>query len=74
VTTGSDKALNEFLSEAQEIVEALNRNLLALEEQRAAGRVTDPELINDCFRAVHSLKGLCGLFGLARTSELAHTL
>lgn len=74
MSSGTDKALNEFLSEAQEIVETLNRNLLALDEQRAAGRMSDPELINDSFRAVHSLKGLSGLFGLTQTSDLAHTL
>ena len=68
-----DKALQEFLSEAQEIVEAFNRSLLRLDEQRAAGRV-EPEVINDAFRAVHSLKGVSGLFGLNRMTQLAHTL
>jgi two-component system chemotaxis sensor kinase CheA len=69
----SDKALQEFLSEAQEIVETLNRDLLALDSQREAGRY-DPEYINDAFRAVHSLKGLSGLFGVARMTALSHTL
>lgn len=73
MATGPDKALNEFLSEAQEIVETLSSNLLAIDEQRGDGRV-DPDQINACFRAVHSLKGLCGLFGLTNMSELAHTL
>ena len=59
----TEKALQEFLSEAQEIVEQFNRDLLALDEQRAAGAF-DPEVINDAFRAVHSLKGLSGLFGV----------
>ena len=35
----SEKALQEFLSEAQEIVEQFNRDLLALDEQRDAGHV-----------------------------------
>jgi two-component system chemotaxis sensor kinase CheA len=74
VAKNSDKALREFLSEAQEIVETLNRNLLALDEQRGARMSTDPELINDCFRAVHSLKGLSGLFGLGHITDLAHCL
>jgi two-component system, chemotaxis family, sensor kinase CheA len=69
----SDKALQEFLSEAQEIVETFNRDLLALDEQRSVGRY-DPELVNDAFRAVHSLKGLSGLFGIARMTNLSHTL
>src|SRR5215831_12894962 len=69
----SEKALTEFLSEAQEIVEALGRDLLALDEQRAQGRI-DPETVNDAFRAVHSLKGLSGLFGVARMVNLSHNL
>src|SRR5262249_49711748 len=69
----SEKALTEFLSEAQEIVEALGRDLLALDEQRAQGRI-DPETVNEAFRAVHSLKGLSGLFGVARMVNLSHNL
>jgi two-component system chemotaxis sensor kinase CheA len=69
----SEKALQEFLSEAQEIVEAFNRDLLALDEQRAGGTF-DPEVINDAFRAVHSLKGLSGLFGVTRMTNLSHNL
>ena len=65
----SDKAFQEFLSEAQETVENLNRTLLALD----AGKV-DPDLVNDAFRAVHSLKGLSGLFGVTRMTTLSHTL
>lgn len=69
----SDKALNEFLSEAQEIVETFNRCLLRLDEQRASGS-RDPDLVNDAFRSVHSLKGLAGLFGFNRMTQLAHHL
>src|SRR6516165_6845354 len=69
----TEKALQEFLSEAQEIGETLNRDLLQLDEGRAAGRF-DPEVLNDAFRAVHSLKGLSGLFGVARMTNLSHNL
>jgi len=74
VASPSDKALGEFLSEAQEIVETFNRNLLGFDKQRSAGQGIDPDLINESFRAVHSLKGLVGLFGLSHTGELAHAL
>ncbi|HEY3351852.1 MAG TPA: chemotaxis protein CheA [Polyangia bacterium] len=70
---GSEKALREFLSEAQEIVEAFNRDLLQLDEGRAQNRY-DPAVLNEAFRAVHSLKGLAGLFGLARMTNLSHNL
>jgi two-component system chemotaxis sensor kinase CheA len=74
MAAGSDKALREFLSEAQEIVETLGASLLSIDSARSSGERVDPDLVNACFRAVHSLKGLAGLFGLAQTSELAHAL
>src|SRR5262249_62279824 len=60
-------------SAAQEIVEGLGRDLLAIDEGVRAGRV-DPGLVNDVFRAVHTLKGLAGLFGASRMSSLSHEL
>ena len=69
----SDKARDEFFSEAQELVDGLGRDLLALDEGVRAGR-PDPELVNDVFRGVHTLKGLSGLFGAARMAGLSHEL
>ncbi|HYH96631.1 chemotaxis protein CheA [Hyalangium sp.] len=64
------KALSEFVAEATEILDTLNKDLLTLDERR--GQEADPELINGIFRAAHSLKGLAGLFGQDRISRLAH--
>jgi two-component system, chemotaxis family, sensor kinase CheA len=69
----SDKARDEFLSEAQELVDGLGRDLLHLDEGLKRGRL-DAELINDIFRAVHTLKGLSGLFGATRMAGLSHEL
>lgn len=69
----SDKAREEFFTEAQEIVETLSRNLLALDAVLKAGS-EDPALINEAFRAVHTLKGLAGLFGATRLGMLSHRL
>ena len=69
-----EKAREEFFSEAQELVDGLSRDLLALDETVKRGDLTDPELINDVFRAVHTLKGLSGLFGAAIMSGLSHEL
>src|SRR5258708_36570235 len=69
----ADKAREEFFSEAQELVDGLGRDLLALDEGIKRG-TTDQELINDVFRAVHTLKGLSGLFGAARMTGLSHEL
>src|SRR5438105_5244835 len=68
-----DKAREEFFSEAQEIVDGLSRDLLALDDLAKRGE-SDAELVNDVFRAVHTLKGLSGLFGAAIMSGLSHEL
>jgi two-component system, chemotaxis family, sensor kinase CheA len=70
---GGDKARDEFLSEAQELVDGLGRDLLEIDEGLKRGKV-DAELVNDIFRAVHTLKGLSGLFGATRMSGLSHEL
>lgn len=68
-----DRAREEFFSEAQEIVEGLGRDLLALDGAVRTNKV-DPDVINDVFRAVHTLKGLAGLFGATRMATLSHEL
>ncbi len=69
----TDKAREEFFSEAQEIIETLSRNLLALDAAQKSGK-EDPSLINEAFRAVHTLKGLAGLFGAVRLGAFSHRL
>ena len=69
----TDKAREEFFSEAQEIVEALSKNLLALDAAVREGE-PDPTLVNEAFRAVHTLKGLAGLFGATKMGLLSHRL
>src|SRR5271168_1431105 len=68
-----EKAREDFFSEAQELVDGLSRDLLSLDELSRKGQ-SDPELVNDVFRAVHTLKGLAGLFGAARMSVVSHEL
>ncbi|HEX4337532.1 MAG TPA: chemotaxis protein CheA [Polyangiaceae bacterium] len=70
---GVDKAREEFFSEAGELVEALSRNLLAL-DAALRNKQEDPALVNEAFRAVHTLKGLAGLFGAKRVGTLSHKL
>jgi len=68
-----DKAREEFFTEAQEIVESFSRSLLSLDATLKAGN-EDPQLINEAFRAVHTLKGLSGLFGAVRMGAVSHRL
>ncbi|MBW2699238.1 MAG: chemotaxis protein CheA [Deltaproteobacteria bacterium] len=69
----SEKALGEFLSEAQEIVENLNRDILKLDDNLKRG-FNDPDLINNIFRFAHSLKGLSGMFGAKSMADFSHHL
>lgn len=64
---------DEFLSEAQEIVESLSRDLLLLDQAHKDASPAQ-ELVNEVFRAVHTLKGIAGMFGYGRLGEVAHAL
>lgn len=68
-----DRAREEFFTEAQEIVESFSRNLLSLDASLKVG-TDDPSLVNEAFRAVHTLKGLAGLFGATKMGLLSHRL
>ncbi len=65
------KALNEFLAEAQEIAESLGKNLMLLDNAIKEGDL-DPELVNEVFRGMHTLKSLSGTFGVDPLSRIAH--
>ncbi|MCH8889826.1 MAG: chemotaxis protein CheA [Myxococcales bacterium] len=70
----ASKADQEFVSEAEEILERMREDYLDLDDQRAAGGEVDPDLINRLFRSAHSLKALAGMFGLESIQGLAHHL
>ncbi|MBI3610104.1 MAG: chemotaxis protein CheA [Nitrospirae bacterium] len=68
-----EDSLKEFVAEAEEIIERLNQNLLELEatEDKTAVR---PDVLNAIFRAAHTLKGMSGMVGLKKVSEVSHRL
>jgi two-component system chemotaxis sensor kinase CheA len=68
------KADQEFISEAEEILERMRLDLTDLGDQRASGGEADPDLVNRLFRSAHSIKGLAGLFGFEPIRDLAHHL
>jgi two-component system chemotaxis sensor kinase CheA len=57
----------EFLVEADEILEELQNDLVELEQNPE-----DKELLNKIFRGMHTLKGGAGFLGLTSIVELAH--
>ncbi len=58
-----------FLEEADEQLQELNQNLLELEKNRE-----NLEIINNIFRAAHSLKSSAAFVGLNDLSDLAHKM
>jgi two-component system chemotaxis sensor kinase CheA len=64
-----ERARQEFTSEAEELLDALSRDVAELEAHSADPR---PELVNKIFRQVHSLKGLAGMLGYSDISDLSH--
>jgi len=69
----TDRSLKDFLAEAEDILENATQSMLAIEAEQKAGRPA-PEQVNALFRAVHSFKGLSGMFGLKAHSDLSHKL
>jgi len=63
--------MGTFFEEAVEALTQIESGLLALEKcQDDPGRIH--ELVNDVFRAAHSIKGGAATFGLTQIAEVAH--
>jgi two-component system chemotaxis sensor kinase CheA len=61
------KIINIFISEANEIIEELDLQLINLEEN-----MDDKDIINIIFRGVHTLKGNANSFGFSRLGAFVH--
>ena len=62
-----DEIVHEFLVEAQENLDQLDRELMALEEAPST-----PQLLASVFRRVHTIKGACGFLGFGKLESVAH--
>lgn len=58
-----------FLQETEELLQLLDEDIVKLEH----GGIT-PELLNEIFRAAHTIKGSAAMIGHQRMSELAHAM
>lgn len=67
------KAIQDFLAEAEEIVEQLGSELADLSDMADSGEL-NPDVLNSIFRGAHSLKGLAGMFSFSDVAELAHNM
>lgn len=68
-----DRNIKEFLAEAEDILETATQTMLVIEDEQGAGRPA-PEQVNGLFRAVHTFKGLAGMFGLKAASDVSHKM
>lgn len=66
-----DQALQTFIVESRELLEAMETALLGLAHTDGEER---SESINAIFRAAHTIKGSAGLFGLDRIVEFTHVV
>jgi two-component system chemotaxis sensor kinase CheA len=62
-----DDILKEFLVESHEHLDRMESDLVALEKDP-----DDNEVLARIFRAVHTIKGTCGFFGMPRLEALSH--
>jgi two-component system chemotaxis sensor kinase CheA len=58
-----------FCSEAKEHLSAMNASLLQLEKNPK-----DPDLLNEIFRAAHTLKGMSATVGFDKITQLTHEM
>lgn len=70
----SDKALKEFISETEEILERIYSAFDIMEKALSSGKKASPDVINETFRGFHSIKGISGMLGLENMNRLSHTL
>ncbi len=63
--------IGEFVNESREHLADIESQLLDIE---AGGANADPKLVNEVFRAIHSIKGAAGFMGFVTLGKLAHEL
>jgi two-component system chemotaxis sensor kinase CheA len=63
------EALDIFVTEARDLVQALEEGFLDLEDNPSPA-----ETVNTVFRAAHTLKGSSGLFGLQHLVQFTHVV
>ena len=66
-----DETLRMYVDESLEHLSDIENDLLTIEE---GGADIDEDLVNNVFRAAHSIKGGAGFMGLSVIKELAHNL
>src|SRR3990167_8052757 len=58
---------NDFLAESQEMIELLDQRFIILESDP-----NNTDLLNEIFRAMHSMKGSAGFLGFTHLVDVTH--
>ena len=66
-----DETLQIFIEEAKEHLETIEHDLIEIEQ---GGEVIDESLVNQVFRAAHSIKGGASFLSLDTIKELSHKI
>ncbi|MFH1624593.1 MAG: chemotaxis protein CheA [Pseudomonadota bacterium] len=64
-----EEVIQEFVVETKELLDGLDRNLVELEKTP-----DDPELLNEIFRSVHTIKGASSFLGFSEIVKLNHDM
>jgi len=64
-----DRFQKKYIEEAQDLIISLETSLLLVEKEKE-----NPELVEEVFRVMHSLKGGSSMFGFEKISDLTHNL
>jgi len=65
----TDQYIDMFLDESREHLQAINDNILLMEESP-----DDFDIVNEIFRSAHTLKGMAGTMGFEDISSLTHKM
>jgi len=64
----------EFLLEAEDIVDGLHKNLRILQNLSISSNDLDQDIVDELFRGIHTLKGTSSITGFSEITSLSHKL
>ena len=69
-----EKAIKDFISEVEEILESLSEDLEQAYDQFQKFKKIKPDIVNKIFREMHSIKGLASMLSLEKITTVSHDM
>lgn len=63
-----DEIVKEFLVESSENLDQLEQDFVTLERSESS----DPEVLGNIFRTIHTIQGTCGFLGFSKMEEITY--